>query len=157
MLSYVTGQTTVRVAVPLLAGSLVSFASALVYWLVAAVGAYALTAPVSTAGDFRSTLWITGWGFAPTLLSGVLWLGAMLVSIQATPTPATAAASSEFVRAVQQTQLVRATQYVDFVAIACAGVLWTVGVRAVRDVEWWQAALAALPGILIQLLPYLLL
>ena len=156
-LSYVVGGETAQVAVSAVGSSLASFASALVYWTVAAVGAYLLTTPVSDSGDLRTTLWIVGWGFVPPLFSGVLWLLAMIVSIQATPTPTTVAASSEFVRAVQQTQLVRATHYLDYGVILWAGGLWTVGVKAVREVTWWQAVLAAIPGVAIQLAPYLLL
>ncbi len=156
-LSYAVGDQTVDVAVSLVAGSVVSFASALVYWLVATVGAYLLTAPVSDAGDLRTTLWILGWGFGPVLLSGAVWLLAMLVSIQMTPPPETAAGSAEFVREVQETQLVRATQYLDAVAIVLAGGLWTVGIQVLRRVRWWQAALAAVPGVIVQFLPYLLL
>ncbi len=156
-LSYVVGGETASVAVSAVGSSLASFASALVYWIVATIGAYLLTAPFSDSGDLRTTLWIVGWGFVPPLFSGVLWLLAMIVSIQATPTPTTVAASSEFIRAVQQTQLVRATHYLDYGATLWAGGLWTVGVRVVRDVSWWQAALAAVPGVAIQLAPYLLL
>ncbi len=156
-LSYAVGDQTVDVAVSLITGSVVSFASALVYWLVATVGAYLLTATISEAGDLRTTFWILGWGFGPVLLSGVVWLIAMVVSIQMTPTPETAAGSAEFVREVQKTELVRATQYLDGVAIVLAGGLWTVGIQVLRRVQWWQAALAAVPGVIVQILPYLLL
>ena len=156
-LSYVVGGETARVAVSAIGSSLASFASALVYWIVATIGAYLLTAPFSNSGDLRTTLWTVGWGFVPPFFSGVLWLLAMIVSIQATPTPTTVAASSEFIRSVQQTQLVRATHFLDYGAILWAGGLWTVGLRVVREVSWWQAALAAVPGVAIQFAPYLLL
>jgi hypothetical protein len=156
-LSYVVGQETTSVALSSLLSSLVSFASAIFYWFVATAGAYLLTIPFSDSGDPRRTLWLIGWGFVPPLLSGTVWLGAMIVSIQSTPTPETVAASAEFVRSVQQTQLVQATRMLDYLAIAWAGGLWTVGIRVIRNVTWLQAALAAVPGIAIQLAPYLLL
>jgi hypothetical protein len=156
-LSYAVGDQTVDIAVSLVAGSIMSFASVLVCWLVATVGAYLLTAPVSEAGDLRTTLWILGWGFCPLLLSGVVWLLAMLVSVQMIPAPETVAGSTGFVREVQKTNIVRVTRYLDTVAIVLAGGLWAAGIQTLRRVQWWQAVLAALPGIIIQILPYLLL
>jgi len=156
-LSYVIGEETISVALSSLLSSLVSFASAIFYWIIATAGAYLLTMPFSDSGNLRGTLWLIGWGFIPPLLSGTVWLGAMIVSIQSTPTPETVAASAEFVRSVQQTQLVQATRILDYLAIVWTGGLWTVGIRIIRDVTWGQAALAAVPGIAIQLAPYLLL
>lgn len=144
-LAYVTSILRVELPAVTVAGSLVSFGHVFVYWLVYAAVFYAGTRPFSNQGTFRKVFLLTGWGFLPWFLTGMVWLAAMVVSAQITPAPTTPAENDIFVRQVQETALVRGSRIVESVGTIWSLGLWGSMLRSVRTVTWPQAALAVLP------------
>ncbi|MDR5655918.1 YIP1 family protein [Halodesulfurarchaeum sp. HSR-GB] len=144
-LSYVSTAFQIEIPAITVAGALVSFGHVFLYWVVFAAIFYLLSLPFASAGTFSSVFWLSAWGFVPWALAGLLWLGAMIVSASSVPPPATSAGNAAFVEQVQGTQIVETSLLVDYLATAWSLGLWTVLVRTVRDVRWWQAALAVGP------------
>jgi hypothetical protein len=144
-LAYVTSILRVELPAITVAGSLISFGHVFVYWIVYALIFYGLTRPYSKTGEFRQVFLLTGWGFLPWFLTGLLWLAAMVVSAQITPVPTTPAENDVFVRQVQQTSLVRGSQIVESVGTIWSLGLWGTMLRSVREVRWSRVTLAVLP------------
>ncbi|UWG46766.1 putative conserved membrane protein, Yip1family [Halanaeroarchaeum sp. HSR-CO] len=144
-LAYVTSILRVELPAITVAGALVSFGHVFVYWVGYAAIFHGGTWPFSNDGQFRDVFLLTGWGFLPWFLTGLVWLVAMIGSAQITPAPTTPAESDIFVRQVQETTLVRGARMVDSVGMVWSLWLWGSMLRAVRDVTWPQAALAVLP------------
>lgn len=144
-ISYVSTALQVELPAITVAGAAISFGHVFVYWLVYA-GVFTLgSAPFADEGSFGEVFWLTGWGFVPWVLTGAVWLAAMIVGAQATPLPTTPAQSDVFVRQVQQTPWVVASRHLDSIGTAWSLGLWTVLVRERRGVAWWQAGLAVAP------------
>ena len=144
-LAYVTSILRVELPAITVAGSLISFGHVFVYWVVYASIFSVVTRPFSNTGDFRQVFLLTGWGFLPWFLTGILWLAAMMVSAQITTPPTTPAENDIFVRQVQQTSIVRGARVIESVGTVWSLGLWGSMVVVVREVTWPQAVLAVLP------------
>lgn len=145
-LSYVA--TAVRVTLPAMntLGAAISFGHVFVYWLAYVALFYVASEPFADDDDDLSTLfWVSGWGFLPWFLAGVVWLVSMIASAQIVHPPATSAGNAAFVRQVQDTVLVDASQSLDHVATAWSLGIWTVAVAVVRDLPYSRAAIAVAP------------
>lgn len=149
-ITYVTAPVRLELPQITVAGALVSFGHVYVYWILYAGVFYLLTKPFANreaedSSGFSSVFWLTGIGFSPWVLSGVVWLGAMVVSAEMTPPPETTAGNDAFVEQVQQTSLVEASNYLDNVMTIWSLVLWTRLLKSVRGVTDLQSVFAVLP------------
>lgn len=144
-IEYVT--QSVRVSLPALsvAGAVISFGHVFGYWLVYSLVFYLVTIPFAEEGSPTTLFWLAGWGFLPWFLTGLVWLLAMVISAGMVPEPVVPAENAAFIREVQDTFLVRSTRPIDALGVVWSLGLWTVLVRTLRSVRWWQAALAVAP------------
>ena len=155
--TYVTTALQIELPAITVAGSLISFGHVFIYWVIYAAVFYLASTQFADGGSFRELFWLTGWGFLPWAIAGVVWLGAMIVSAHMTPVPATPAENDLFVQQVQQTALVETTQYLDYLGTVWSLALWTQMVRVVRDVTPIQAIAAVSPIAAFELAKILLL
>jgi hypothetical protein len=144
-LSYVSAAIRVELPAITVAGSLVSFGHVFAYWVAFAAVFYLVSRPFADRGSFATVFWLTGWGFTPWLLTGVVWLAAMIASAYMTPAPTTPAENDVFVQQVQQTSLVRASRYLDHLGTLWSLGLWVAMVRVVRGVSRRNALVAVSP------------
>jgi hypothetical protein len=144
-LSYVSTAFQIEIPALTVAGALVSFGHVFLYWLVFALSFFLLSRPFASRGDFSTLFWLSAWGFLPWALSGLVWLGAMIVSAYSVPPPATEAGNAAFVQRVQATSIVESSLLVEHLATVWSLGLWTVLVRTIRSLRWWQALLAVGP------------
>lgn len=156
-LSYVTTALEIELPAITVAGSLISFGHVFVYWVIYAGVFYLVSTPFADDGSFEEVFRLTGWGFLPWALAGIVWLAAMIVSAHMTPVPTTPAENDVFVRQVQQTVLVESTHYIDYLGTLWSLGLWATMIRVVRDIAPLQALAAVSPIAAFELAKFLLL
>ena len=116
-------------------------------WVVGAAVFHGVSAVFDGEGSFWRTLWLTGWGYVPAVLSGGATMMAFVLAADAVPAAETA---QQFVEVNQQLQ----HQYIQWAT--CLGIgmsLWQAvirmfGVRHARGLEPTQAAIAVSPVVL---------
>ncbi len=146
-ITYVTAPVRLELPQITVTGALISFGHVYIYWVVYAGVFYLLTKPFADdeSAGFSPLFWLTGIGFSPWVLSGLVWLGAMVVSAEMTPPPETPAGNDAFVEQVQETSLVETSNYLDNLMTVLSLFLWTRLLKAVRGVTDLQSVFAVLP------------
>jgi hypothetical protein len=151
-IEYVTHAIQIQLPAISVFGAAVSFGHVFGYWIVYSAVFYLVSMAFSNEGNFRDVFWLSGWGFLPWVLSGILWLSAMIISAQAIGAPVISSENPVFVQLVQQTTLVQATQYIDHLAVVWSLGLWAILLKQVRGLNNLQAIIAVAPVAVFELL-----
>lgn len=117
-------------------------------WVVGAAVFHGVSAVFDGEGSFWRTLWLTGWGYVPAVLSGGATMMAFVLAADAVPAAETAQQFVEVNQQLQQHQYVQWATYFGIVMSLWQGVIWTFGVRHARGLELTQAAIAVSPVVL---------
>jgi hypothetical protein len=99
-------------------------------------------------GSFWRTLWLSGWGYVPSVVAG---MGTMVAFLLAAPTLSPATTGQEFVEVnsqLQSHQYVQLATYFGLVMSAWQGVIWAFAVRHARGLELREGAIAVAPVVL---------
>jgi hypothetical protein len=121
----------------------------MVVWVVGAAVFHGVSALFDGEGSFWRTLWLSGWGYVPALLSGGATMAAFVLAVDAVPAAETAQEFVQINRRLQQHQYVQWATYFGTVMSLWQGVIWTFAVRHARDIEVTQAAVAVAPVVLL--------
>lgn len=117
-------------------------------WIVGAAIFHGLSAIFDGEGSFWRTLWLSGWGYVPSVVAG---MGTMVAFLLAAPTLSPATTGQEFVEVnsqLQTHQYVQFATYFGLVMSAWQGVIWAFAVRHARGLELREGAIAVAPVVL---------
>lgn len=119
-----------------------------VVWVLGAAVFHGVSALFDGEGSFWRTLWLSGWGYVPALLSGGVTMVAFVLAADTVPAAETAQEFVQINRQLQQHQYLQWATYFGTVMSLWQGVVWTFAVRHARGVEVTQAAVAVAPVVL---------
>lgn len=142
------------VLIGLAVGALIGLAGPFVTWLLYTILFYALSAAFDGEGEFRDLFALVGWGFAPSVLSGIVGgaVAALLLSGSDVSDPAR---MQEFARSATAGPLGLANRGFGLLMTLWSAWVWTHAVAAGRDLELRDAAISVgvvvLAGILLGL------
>ncbi|MFB6177693.1 MAG: YIP1 family protein [Halobaculum sp.] len=137
-----SGVTTI----PLAIGVGTAVVTPLVLWAVYAGVFHGLSAFFDGDGSFSRTLYLSGWGYLPSLVGSLAVAVAFYYAAQAVPPAASIQELGAVQRQIQNHQYVQWANWLGVALTLWQGVLWTYAVRHARDLSVRQAALVvALP------------
>lgn len=122
-------------------GAVMGFASVFFLWLVFAAVFQVLSRLFDGNGEFRETFFLVGWGFVPTIFSGLVSAAAAYYAVAGAPNPETVQAIEEFSRQLKSRPIWEVANLVGVVFTVWSGFLWTFAVKHARDLELREAAL----------------
>lgn len=128
------------VLVGLLVGSLVGMVVPFVVWLLYSLVFYGISALFDGDGEFRDLFALVGWGFAPSVVSGVV--GAVVTFVLVSNGDfSDPQAARQMAQASASSPLALLNRGVDIAMTLWSAWVWTYAVRAARDVELREAAI----------------
>jgi hypothetical protein len=124
----------------------------LVKWLVFGLAIFVLTYPFATSGSLRETVVAVAWGAVPLAMSNAVTVAAVSLNYAAGGPELRGAMDTTvgvgFVTASDLSPILVVADVVSVLGLIAAVFVWSAALVAVRDVEWWQAAiLAGLPAV----------
>lgn len=128
------------------------FGWTLLKWLVFGLVVYALTHPLATDGSLRETVAAISWGAVPLAVSNALTIAAVLLNY-AVGGPSLRGVRHTtigvaFVTATDLSPILVVADALSVLGLVATALVWTAALVAVRDVEWWHAAvLAGVPAV----------
>lgn len=131
-------------------GSLYSFVSAVMIWIVYSGVFFLLSHHLGGDGEFRQLVRLTGWGFVPAVLSGVVGFAALVVALDSAG--AGVAGREQLLAAVQSHPAMRASELLGRLLFVWQAVLWTFAVKWARDLPLRRAAVAVAIPVAVSLL-----
>ena len=134
-------------------GSLYSFVSAVMIWLVYSGVFFLLSHHLGGDGEFRRLVRLTGWGFLPAVMSGVIGFVALLIAVESV---GEAAGREQLLTAARSHPAMRASELLGRLLFLWQGVLWVFAVKWARDLSLRQAAVTVAIPVAVSLLVSLL-
>lgn len=138
-------------------GIIVGFFFTFVVWIFLAIVFYVISIVVGGEGSLGDTLKLTGWGFVPRIISGIITTIAYYIALQATEVPsfpenidiqnqaqAEAALNAvfEFQTAIYTHPAVRVASVIAILLLIWQLVLWVFAVKSTRDLTIRGAAIS---------------
>lgn len=137
-----------------LSGVIISFVTPFVFWLLYTAIAHGITANFGGEGSYTRYATLFAWGFLPGLLVETLWMGVLIANVTETAPPEGPTGTAAWIESVQAGPAMTAVEVLYPPALLVSFVLWTVATEVGRRVTTRQAALAAMPALLVELAAY---
>lgn len=122
-------------------GAVAGLLAVFVLWAIYAVAFHVISLAFDGEGGFRTTLSLVGWGFLPSIFSGVVAAVAMYLAIQGISVPSDPAAAATFQQQLQDQPVMLAASAAGIVFTLWQAFIWTFAVKHARSLEVRQAAL----------------
>ncbi|MEZ3142393.1 Yip1 family protein [Halobaculum sp. MBLA0143] len=132
-------------------GSAGALVGVFLLWIVGAAVFHGVSAVFDGEGSFWRTLWLSGWGYVPSVIAGGATMVALLLAASTLP-PATT--GQEFVQVNMQLQTHQYVQWASYFGLVMSvwqGVIWAFAVRHARGLELREGAIAVAPFVLANL------
>lgn len=120
-------------------GSLYSFVSAVMIWIVYSGVFFLLSHHLGGDGEFRRLVRLTGWGFLPAVVSGIVGFVALMIALDSVS--GGAASREQVLAAVQSHPAMRASELLGQLLFLWQGILWVFAVKWARDLSLRRAAI----------------
>lgn len=123
-------------------GAIFAFVFAFVVWALYAAAFHGISAlAFDPEGSFTDTLAVTGWGFAPGVVGGLVSAVISVYAYQGVDFPSDPAQIQTYAAQLQNRPIFLAAFFVGVVFLLWQAFLWTFGVRHARDLTLREAAI----------------
>jgi len=124
-----------------LVGLVVGFVGIFLFWGVLAVLFYLISIAFGGKGGFLTTLKLTGWGYVPSIFSGIISSIATYSVLRDTTIPQSPQAVATFAQSIQNDPVLQTVSAIGLVFTLWQGFIWTFALAHARDLELRQAAI----------------
>jgi hypothetical protein len=140
--SGLSGRMTGVIGVGLLLGTLGGAVGVFAIWFLGAAVFYLITSFWDASGTFGETFRLTGWGFLPNIVGGLIGTVGISIAVRGTAPPSGPKAVVTYITAVRTDPILTVTGLLAVVFLLWQALLWTFAVRHARSVSTGRAAVA---------------
>lgn len=105
------------------------------FWAVFAGAFHVISLAFDGEGDLKTTLALVGWGFLPSIVSGLVTAAAFYLALQNASVPADPAAMASFQQRLQSRSIFTAASLVAIALTLWQGFIWVFAVKHARQLD----------------------
>lgn len=131
---------SVMFAIVQAASSIADIFVAFIWWFVIAAIFFVISQFFDGAGTYKQTLTLVGWGFVPSIFSGIVTVATLYLAVQGVPSPETLAGLEQFSQHLRDQPVFLVDAVLGMVFVLWQGFIWTFAMRYSMDLELREAA-----------------